>query len=186
MFERVLQAEQILSGTWATTPEEITNQQVGRRFDEWLDHLAEVLQAEGTSPEQQRCLGHLLKVLTGLRPWLTRCYDVADLPRTNNETELTIRAIKTRYRRISGRNNWNAYLLRYGRCVAYYEWWQHQPEGNKQLEARLRQVPANRWRQVREQTRLCHHYQLNRFRFWHQPQSYLTALEERWTQALRM
>ena len=80
MFEQVLQAEQILSGALAGTPEEITCQEVGRRFDEWLGHLAEALQVEGTSPQQQRCLGHLLQVLTGLRPWLTRCYDVADLP----------------------------------------------------------------------------------------------------------
>jgi hypothetical protein len=32
--------------------------------------------------------------------------------------ERTIRAIKMQYRRISGRKNWNNYLLRYGRCVA--------------------------------------------------------------------
>ena len=168
------------------TPEEITCQEVGRRFDEWLGQLAEALQAEGASPQQQRCLRHLFQVLTGLRPWLTCCYDVGGLPRTNNEMELTIRAIKTRNRRISGRNNWNAYLLRYGRCVAYYEWWQQQPQGNQQLEAHLLRVPAKRWRQVRQQTRLCHHYQLNRFRFRHHPQQYLAHLEERWTQALRM
>jgi hypothetical protein len=33
-----------------------------------------------------------------------------------------IRSLKTRYRRVSGRKNWNSYLLRYGRCVAYYDW----------------------------------------------------------------
>jgi hypothetical protein len=108
------------------------------------------------------------------------------LPRTNNEMELTIRAIKTRYRRISGRKNWNGYLLRYGRCVAYYEWWQQQPDGTKQLEARILRVSPQHWRQVREQTRNCHHYQLNRYRFWHQPQCYLSELEDRWTQAPRM
>jgi hypothetical protein len=30
-----------------------------------------------------------------------------------------IRVIKTRYRRISGRKNWDGYLLRYGRRVTY-------------------------------------------------------------------
>jgi hypothetical protein len=61
------------------TPEEITCQEVGRRFDEWLGQLAEALQAEGASPQQQRCLRHLFQVLTGLRPWLTCCYDVGGL-----------------------------------------------------------------------------------------------------------
>jgi hypothetical protein len=186
MREWVLHTEHILSGAWASTPEEITNQQVGRRLDDWLGHLADVLQAEGTSAQERRCLEHLLKVLRALRPWLTHCYDVVGLPRTNNAMELTIRAIKMRYRRISGRKNWNAYLLRYGRCVAYYKWWEQQPGGMEQLEARLPRVSAHRWRQVREQTRLCHRYQLNRYQLRHQPQRYLANLEERWTQALRM
>jgi hypothetical protein len=186
MREWVLQAEHILSGAWASMPEEITNQEVGRCLDAWLQQLADALQAEGMSAEERRCLGQLLKVLTALRPWLTHCYDVVGLPRTNNDMELTIRAIKTRYRRISGRKNWNAYLLRYGRCVAYYEWWQQQPGGMEMLEARLPRVAAHRWRQVREQTRLCHRYQLNRYQLRHQPQRYLANLEERWTQALRM
>jgi hypothetical protein len=53
-----------------------------------------------------------------LRPGLVQCYDIDGFPRTNNEMERTIRAIKMHYRRISGRKNWNNYLLRYGRCVA--------------------------------------------------------------------
>jgi len=67
-----------------------------------------------SNPEE----AHLLKVLTHLRPGLVHCYDVKGFPRTNNEMERTIRAIKMHYRRISGRKNWNNYLLRYGRCVA--------------------------------------------------------------------
>jgi len=35
------------------------------------------------------------------------------------DMERTIRAIKMHYRRISGRKNWNTYLLRWGRCAAY-------------------------------------------------------------------
>ena len=61
---------------------------------------------------------HLLKVLTHVRPGLVQWYDLADFPRTHNAMERMIRAIKMQYRRISGRKNWNHYLLRYGRCVA--------------------------------------------------------------------
>jgi len=57
-------------------------------------------------------------VLTHVRPGLVHWYDLADFPRTNNEMERMILAIKMQYRRISGRKNWNHSLLRYGRCVA--------------------------------------------------------------------
>ena len=49
----------------------------------------------------------------------------------------TIRAIKHRYRRISGRKSWNSYLLRYGRYVAHFEWLMPTESGGTQLE-RLR------------------------------------------------
>jgi len=47
--------------------------------------------------------------------------------------ERTIRAIKMHYRRISGRKNWNQYLLRYGRCVASHAWWEQQTDGEALL-----------------------------------------------------
>ena len=92
-------------------------------------------------------------MLTHLRPGLVQCYDLADFPRTNNEMERMIWAVKMQYRRISGRKNWNHYLLRYGRCVAYQEWWEQQADGEAQLHARLRSVPSSFWRRVRQETR---------------------------------
>ena len=87
------------------------------------------------------------------------------------------------YRRISGRKNWNSYVLRYGRCVAYQEWWHQQPDGAALLQARLHDVAPGSWRQVRQETRTCHQEQLNRYRFRHRPLAYLAALETRWQQA---
>ena len=181
----VLEAEHILDGSWAKQAEEIRNAEVGRRFDAYLERLSRFVEAAERTEEEQLRLGHLLKVLTHLRPGLVQCYDVKGFPRTNNEMERTIRAIKMHYRRISGRKNWNNYLLRYGRCVAYQEWWLHQPDGEAQLQARLQQVPASSWRYVRQETRHCHQEQLNRFRFRHQPLDYLAALEMRWEQTTR-
>lgn len=183
MREWVLRLEHILDGSWAENSAQISNAEVACRFDAWLKDLASFLQVEGRTPEEQLRLGHLLKVMSHLRPGLVQCYDLPGFPRTNNDMELSIRALKTRYRRISGRKNWNAYLLRYGRCVAYYEWWMDQPNGPVLLEARLRQTAAYRWRSVRQQTRDRHCEQLNRFRFRHHPQAYLAALEQRWQQA---
>jgi hypothetical protein len=119
-------------------------------------------------------------VLTHLRPGLVQCYDVAGFPRTNNDMERMIRAIKMHYRRISGRKNWSSYLLRYGRCVAYYAWWQQQPDGKARFEARLLQVLPASWHQIRWQTRQCHQEQLHRYRFRHHPLEYLASLEKRW------
>ena len=123
MREWVIEAEHILDGSWAQSEEEVTNAQVGQRFDAWYQGLQALAQTGTLHEDEQQCLDHFLQVLAHLRPHLIHCYDVAQFPRTNNEMEGYIRAIKTRYRRISGRKNWDGYLLRYGRRVAYYEWW---------------------------------------------------------------
>lgn len=180
----VVDAEHILDGSWAQSPEEITNQAVVHRFDTYLERLLHFLNEEERTEEEKTCLGELFKVLNHLRPGLMQCYDIEGFPRTNNDMERTIRAIKMHYRRISGRKNWNAYLLRYGRCVAYQEWWVHQPDGEAQLKARLRCVSTASWRCTRQQTRQCHLEQLHRFRFRHRPLEYLTSLEKRWEQAI--
>jgi hypothetical protein len=182
MREWVVEAEHIFDGSWASQAEEIRNAEVGRRFDAYLERLSHFVEAEERTEDEKCRLGHLLKVFTHLRPGLVQCYDIEGFPRTNNELERTIRAIKMHYRRISGRKNWNTYLLRYGRCVAYQEWWLHQPDGKAQLHARLRQVTPSSWRLIRQQTRQCHMEQLNRFRFRHRPLDYLAALEMRWEQ----
>ena len=67
---------------------------------------------DGLSEEQRRCLQQFLQVLSNQRCHLIQCYDQQDFPRTNNELERRIRAIKTRYRRITGRKNWNSYPAR--------------------------------------------------------------------------
>lgn len=183
MYAWVVEVEHIFDGSWASQAEEITNAEVGKRFDAYLERLSGFLEAPERTEDEQLRLGHLLKVFTHLRPGLVQCYDIEGFPRTNNEMERTIRAIKMHYRRISGRKNWNPYLLRYGRCVVYHEWWVHQPDGEAQLQARLRQVPPSAWRQVRQETRDSHLEQLNRFRFRHRPLDYLAALETRWEQS---
>ena len=97
--------------------------------------------------------------------------------------ERSIRGLKTQYRRISGRKNWNAYLLRYGRCVAYAIWWEQDAAHRHQLEQRVARLDHTRWRELRRETSAAHSEQLTRFRFRHRRQTYLTSLEERWAAA---
>jgi len=104
----VLEIEHILDGSWAQEEEGVSNAKVGSRLDAWREQMAPQL-TDGTLSElEQECLTEFLQVLSNLRPYLVQCYDRKDFPRTNNEMERSIRGLKTQYRRISGRKNWNA------------------------------------------------------------------------------
>ncbi len=183
MREWVLAAEHILDGNWAEREEEVTNQQVGQRFDCWYGRLQALAQSGSLHQTEQQCLDHFLQVLAHLRPHLIHCYDVAQFPRTNNEMEGYIRAIKTRYRRISGRKNWDGYLLRYGRRVAYYEWWTQEDQRQRKLDQQLRQVDRACWRQLRKEISCAPSEQLKRYRFRHRQPAFLAHLEARWVRA---
>lgn len=183
MHRWVLRVEAIFDGSWATRPQEVTTAAVGVRLDDCLAQLESVLPTLTPGSRLAKGLGELARVLTHLRPHLLLCYDHPGLPRTNNDLERTIRAIKTRYRRISGRKNWNAYLLRYGSCVAYYEWWSLQPHGRRLLDERLPLLTRGTWRSLRLRSRTQHQPQLDRFRFQHHRLRFLSALEALWTDA---
>jgi hypothetical protein len=113
----VIEAEHILDGSWASMPEEISNAEGGKRLDEWLKRLSCFLERQQRTEDERLRPGHLLKVLTHVRPGLVQCYGRADFPRTKTDMERTIRAIKMNYRRISGRKNWNGYY--YGMVDAW-------------------------------------------------------------------
>lgn len=169
----VVEVERILDSSWAQDGEEVSNETVGRRLDAWRERMANHL-SDGTLSElEQACLTTMLQVLTNLRPYLVECYDCTDFPRTNNEMERSIRGLKTQYRRISGRKNWSAYLLRYGRCVAYAAWWEQDAAHRRQFEQRAATVDHARWRTLRQGTTSAHREQLTRFRFRHKRQAFL-------------
>jgi hypothetical protein len=183
MHQWVLDVEHILDGSWAQAEEEVSNATVGQRLDAWRQQMSGHL-TDGTLGElEQECLTQFLQQLSNLRPYLVQCYDRKDFPRTNNEMERSIRGLKTQYRRISGRKNWNAYLLRYGRCVAYAAWWEQDAAHRQQLEQRAGRLDRARWRELRRETTLAQSEQLTRFRFRHRRQAYLCSLEERWAAA---
>lgn len=191
MQQWVLDAEHILDGSWAgiencqQNKEEnrVTNKEVGIRFDTFLQGLKQQLAEEGMSQTERKCLERFLHVLSNLRPHLIQCYDLPSFPRTNNETEGSIRRLKARYRRISGRKTWNQYLLRFGRCIAFYEWWEANPQEWQTFEKKLRQVSPDLWREMRKETTSAQSEQLKRFRFRHKRATYLAMLEDRWVTA---
>lgn len=183
MQQWVLDAEHILDGSWAQAGEIVSNATMGVCLDAWREPLAKQL-TDGTLSElEQACLTQFLQELSNLRPYLVQCYDRESFPRTNNELERSIRGLKTRYRRISGRKNWNSYLLRYGRCVAYYDWWEQDACRQQQLVQHVTRLDRAHWRELRRQTKTAQSEQLKRFRFRHKREIYLASLEDRWAAA---
>jgi hypothetical protein len=183
MRQWVLDTEHLLNGSWAQPGEVVSNETVGRRLDSWRQVLARQL-TEGTLSElEQACLSEFVQVLSNLRPYLVQCYDRKEFPRTNNELERSIRGLKTQYRRISGRTNWNTYLLRYGRCVAYAAWWEQDVAHRQQLEQRVARLDRARWRELRQESKATQGELLKRFRFRYRRQQFLDSLEARWAAA---
>lgn len=180
MRQWVLDAEHILDGSLVTEGETVSNELIAKRFDQWRTGLAEHLTDDTLSPIERECLEQLLQFFSHVRPYLIQCYDLEAFPRTNNDTERAIRGLKTRYRRISGRKNWNSYILRYGRCVAFYDWWQQEPDRPQQLEQHLTQVTPEQWRRLRKETTGAQSEQLKRFRFRRKRAPFLASLETRW------
>ena len=179
----VLEVEHILDESLAQEGEVVSNATVGSRLDGWREQMAPQL-TDGTLSElEQECLTQFLQQLSNWRSHLVQCYDRKDFPRTNNEMERSIRGLKTQYRRISGRKNWNAYLLRYGRCVAYAAWWEQDAAHRQQLEQCAGRLDRAHWRKLRRETTAAQSEQLKRFRFRHKRQAYLSSLEERWAAA---
>ena len=181
----VIETEHILAGDWIKEGEDLTNQMVAERFDAWLATLQAQLSGEETLTETEKeCLTHFLQVSRSLRPRLICCYDVPGLPRTNNEMEGYIRGLKTRYRRVSGRKNWNAYLLRYGQSIAYFDSFEQAGFDEHTFFTRLTSVDHRTWRETRDHHRSIQSDRLQVFRFRHKPESYLQELENRWEQTL--
>jgi len=179
----LLEVEHLLDESQASEGEVLSNATVGSRLDSWRERMAAQLTDGSLAELERECLSEFLQVLTNLRPYLVQCYDRQDFPRTNNDMERSIRGLKTQYRRVSGRKNWNAYLLRYGRCVAYAAWWEQDAAHRKLLEQRAAQLDRARWRELRRETAAAQSEQLTRFRFRHKRQSLLISLEERWAAA---
>ena len=180
MRQWVLDAEHLLSGRWAQAGDVVSNATVGERLDAWRQELAKQATDGPLSELEQACLTEFLQVFANLRSHLVQCYDRQDFPRTNNELERSIRGLKMQYRRGSSRKNWNSFLLRYGRCVAYATWWEQDAVHRQQLEQRAARLDRTCWRQFRRETTSASSEQLKRFRFRHKREQYLASLETRW------
>jgi len=104
----LLEVEHLLDESLVPKGEVVNNVTVGSRLDSWRERMSTQLTDGSLAELERECLAEFLQVLSNLRPYLVQCYDHKDFPRTNNDMERSIRGLKTQYRRVSGRKNWNA------------------------------------------------------------------------------
>jgi hypothetical protein len=157
----------------------LTSQSVARAVDQYLTKLLTQVAAD-TDEEDQQVAVHI-NVTFRNRWWgLFTCYDVEQLPRTNNDLETYMRRIKTGQRRVSGRKNVHDFLIRYGRYAACVDY----RESVDDLLARLRQVSHGDFLRERAALDTALLRQQKRHRFRHHQADYLRQLEERWAAAV--
>jgi hypothetical protein len=168
----------------------------------WVHRAAHVLGQEGTSGAQIRrqlsgllgamkrhrpktgtlggAVDHFVKVSRSYWPGLFACYEVKELPRTNNDLERAFGSHRYHERRASGRRGASPALVLRGsvRLVAG-------------LATRRREVSASdlaragrfRWQELRQELEERRQRRVERRRFRRDPEAYLKALENRLNQS---
>jgi len=128
----------------------------------------------------RRPVAHLGVVLRRLGDGLYQCYDVPDLPATNNEQERFYRRIKAGHRRTTGRRRADSFVVRVGGFAAYATAASTEPEAD--VLRRLAAVPAACWERERAALRATQERQVKMRRFRLRRAAYLADLEARWQQ----
>jgi hypothetical protein len=156
-----------------------TGQSVARAIDHYLTKLLAQVATVGDEGDQ-RVAAHINQTFRNRWWGLFTCYDVENLPRTNNDLERYMRRIKTGQRRVSGHKNVHDFLIRYGRYAACVDY----RESVDDLLARLRQVSHDDFLRERQALNSALLREQKRHRFRHHQADYLRELEERWATAI--
>ena len=152
-----------------------TSQSVAQAVNDYLvDLLAKVTKDKNN--ENRQVATHIDNTFRNRWWGLFTCYDVQDLPRTNNDLERYMRRIKTGHRRVCGHKNVHDFIIRYGRYAAYVDY----RESIDDLLGRLRQVSQDDFLRERQALDITLVREQKRHRFRHHQADYLRELEERW------
>lgn len=156
-----------------------TSQCVSQATDRYLTELLDQVESD-KNEDDQRVATHINTTFRDRWWGLFKCYDVDNLPRTNNELERYMRRIKSGHRRIMGRKNVHDFIIRYGRhaaCVDYQE-------SFDELLTRLQQVSQDDFLRERRDLEFALLREQKRYRFRHHQDDYLCELEKRWAAAV--
>lgn len=138
--------------------------------------LAEMEQAPSSSETLITMLSTFRKVTISYWPGLFHCYDLPDLPRTNNELEQYFGSARYHERRATGRKQASPGLVVRGavRVVASVASRLHPFSGPE-----LCPTDLTRWRTLRSELNHRHEARHMQYRFRQSPERYLATLEEK-------
>ncbi len=138
--------------------------------------LAEIEQAKTSSETLTTMLTTFCKVTASYWPGLFHCYDVVDLPRTNNDLEQYFGSARYHERRATGRKTASPCVVVRGavRVVAGVATRLHHFCG-----ADLQPTDIERWYVLREELEARQHSRRAQFRFRRDPDAYLADLENK-------
>jgi len=139
--------------------------------------LADIEEEAAPSASWQALAAPFAKVTASYGPLVFTCYDVAGLPRTNNDLEQLFGGLRHQLRRATGQKSAPASLVVYGatRLPAAVASQAHLFTAEELASADIQQ-----WRTVRARLDQRHLPRLLGRRFRQDPDTYLQALEERW------
>jgi hypothetical protein len=152
--------------------------QVRRRVEARLGQLEAAIRGGQIAAWLQPALTHLVTVLRRLGDGLYHCYDVPDLPRTDNAMEQFYRRVKACERRITGHRRSDHFVMRVGTCAVYAV---AADRGEAALLRQLARVPAAAWRAERAALREAAYRQTQMWRFRRRRAAFLADLEARWS-----
>lgn len=165
-YALVYQAAHILANH-----EQQTSAQVREAYLAFVAHLQEHKPSLGAlSP----ALDHFVKITENFAPGLFACYDVPDLPRTNNDLEHCFGVARAHERRATGRRGAIPGVVVRGsvRLMAVVV---AQQEDLQAADLQPRDYQA--WRQLRTHLQYRQEARRKQFRFRKDPAAYLAALE---------
>jgi hypothetical protein len=176
-LEWLVDLQRLLHSTTETPPHPPTGAEVSARVDKYLCALSQQTDLD----EMDTAIAQHIAQTFRNRWWgLFRCYDVPDLPPTNNDLETFFGRLKTGQRRVTGHKSVNSFVLRYGAYAAFVDLSESQTE----LLARLRQVDRDAYKRERQQLQTILAEARDQYRFRHKRNLALQELELEWAAAV--
>jgi hypothetical protein len=167
-YRFVHQAKAILAN-----PEQHTGQHVRERYLALLAHMRDEIATLGPLDSS---FEHFCQITDNFAPGLFQCYDVEDLPRTNNELEHCFGVARVHERRATGRRGAiPGVVVRGSVRVMAAVTCKQQPFSVEELQPRDYQ----RWRDLRRQLQQREESRRQQWRFRKNPAAYLTDIEVR-------
>lgn len=153
-----------------------TARQVKQGVNQFLKRLEQLATER---PDEAKVVACIVKSVRHRWWGLFTCYQIANVPSSNNDLETFFKDMKHHQRRITGRKSVQEFILRYGPFAAFIDY----TESFDDLLARLRQVKSTNFKQARQALQKVQLRLKKLYRFRHHPDLYFRDLEKRWEKA---